>query len=97
MVGVDTAQNTGDTTNCTISLCLNPIPKADLYKIAHSKPINKNTRTHDRVSQKAMRVMHSRGQLFVYVLYLGMLFVALAGIGVDLTVIRQGAMRLRQT
>src|SRR5476651_1652755 len=38
----------------------------------------------------------SRGQLFVYFLYMGVLVVALAGIGVGLTVIRQGATRLSQ-
>jgi hypothetical protein len=57
MAGVDTAQSATDATNCAMLLRLEPILKVGLYKIAHSKPINKNTADARQVGQRAVYVM----------------------------------------
>ena len=64
MAAVDTAQSATDVTNCAMLLSLEPILKVGLYKIAHSKPINKNTANARQVGQRAVHVM-SASQLRV--------------------------------
>jgi len=69
MAGVDTAQSATDATNCAMLLRLEPILKVGLYKIAHFKPINKNTADARQVGQRAVHVM-SASQLRPTVLLL---------------------------